>query len=712
MIIYVDSLAAVGGDGSKNSPFKSVSEAQMKMREMKKANALPEGGISVSVASGEYILPQGLLFTEEDSGTESCPITYFSEEKHGALLSGGLKLDFKDFEPLSAEEKSRLYDKSASDKVLKVDLKKYGITSADIGKLYSNGSHVTVSCYDDAEGDGECELFFNGARMTLARYPNDDYLYIEKILDEGEKCNVRNPRGGTFTFGDDVKSHVSSWKDDGDLWTFGYFKYDWEDSTIRIKSLDSENKTVTLEHNCMFGMKDRARYYFFNIFEEIDSEGEYYIDRQNCVLYFYPPIGFESAEIVMTVSTKSVISVEGASYLTFKDFAIAYTRNDGIKINGGYDIYGSWGSRMRPRIKTEIDGHDITIDGCKIYAVRESAVYAHGQNITVKNCEVFNIGTNGIYISGGNRKTLEKSGNLIYNNLIHDWSQYVFTYCGAIGFQGCGTVISHNELYNCTHFAIFYLGNDHVVEYNNIHDVCLDTDDCAAIYSGRSYADRGTVLRYNYIHDVGKEPGEDRVGVNAEGIYFDDNMSGQTVYGNILANITGKAFHFGGGRELVCKNNLIYNCDICIWHDVRGFDGTFNNGWYGQFLKHESSWELIRLNLVPYKDETWSKAYPLLSKIKLDADTVSQDDPDLVVNPSYSVIKTNVVYRGKRSSREEINDRVRKFSEVEEPVFLENIEEDFPNHAEFDFTMSKNSKIKKVLPEFEEIPFDKIGRIK
>ena len=43
---------------------------------------------------------------------------------------------------------------------------------------------------------------------------------------------------------------------------------------------------------------------------------------------------------------------------------------------------------------------------------------------------------------------------------------------------------------------------------------------------------------------------------------------------------------------------------------------------------------------------------------------------------------------------------------------LNNIGEDFPNWEKGDFTMSANSKIKSLLPEFEEIQFDKIGRIK
>ncbi len=716
MIIYVNALASGNGNGSCEFPFRTIEEAQLRIREIKNTEGLPDGGITVSVAAGEYRYAYGLCFTQEDSGTESCPITYLSEKKHGALLNGGVHLKFSDFEPLSADEKSKLYDPSASEKVLKLDLKKYGVTTDDIGKLYSNGSHVTADMYPDGTGDGETELFVNGSRMTLARYPNEDYLHTGTVIDEGgvshdlfskkENCSMR---GGTFLFDSETAKHVVSWHDVRDIWTFGYFKYNWEDSTIRVSNLNTEENSLTLEHHCMFGIKENARYYFFNVFEELDAEGEYYIDRENCILYFYPPKGCEASDIFITLSTNSILTINGASFVTFKDFAIAYTRNDAVKINGGFDKYNTWSNRIRPRLENAVDGKNITVDGCKIFAVRESAVFGHGENITIKNCEIFNIGTNGIYLSGGNRATLEKSGNMIYNNLIRDWSQYVFTYCAAVGIQGCGTTVSHNEMYNCPHFAVLYLGNDHVIEYNKIHHVCLDTDDCAAIYSGRSYSDVGTVIRYNYIHDVGQEPGDDGVGVNAEGIYFDDNMSGQIAYGNILADISGRAFLLGGGRDIVCQNNVIVNCRISIHYDIRGYDGVFENGWYGNFLKRENPRELVRLSYVPYREKLWSEKYPHLAQLKIDPDTCSNDDPDLIVNPSYSTVKNNIVYTGKRACDVDIHDRVRAFSSVEEPVFLDNIEEDFPGFSNGDFTMSKDSKIRKILSDFDEIPFDKIG---
>ena len=107
-VIYVDPTAGDGGDGSDAAPFKSISEAQAKIREMKSGEGLPAGGITVLLASGEYSAMDTVTFTAEDSGTEACPITYMSAEKHGAVFTGGISLNAADFSPISDEEKAKL----------------------------------------------------------------------------------------------------------------------------------------------------------------------------------------------------------------------------------------------------------------------------------------------------------------------------------------------------------------------------------------------------------------------------------------------------------------------------------------------------------------------------------------------------------------------------------------------------------------------------
>lgn len=166
-------------------------------------------------------------------------------------------------------------------------------------------------------------------------------------------------------------------------------------------------------------------------------------------------------------------------------------------------------------------------------------------------------------LTGGDRETLTSSENVVTNNLIYDWSQVYRTYQAAVNLNGVGTVCSHNEIYNSPHEAITYSGNNHVIEYNVIHDVVLESSDAGAIYAGRSWSYYGNVIRYNCIYNIGSE------NFTPSGIYFDDALSGQEAYGNLLINIPGCAFLLGGGRDLKIENNLIINAATPIYYDDR-----------------------------------------------------------------------------------------------------------------------------------------------
>ena len=162
-------------------------------------------------------------------------------------------------------------------------------------------------------------------------------------------------------------------------------------------------------------------------------------------------------------------------------------------------------------------------------------------------------------INGGDSWNLISSENVVYNNYIHDWARVEATYRSGISIGGCGNLVSHNEICNSPHQAIGWGGPNHIFEYNEIYNVLTETADCGVFYGGRNYISHGCIIRYNYIHDIGFE-GID----NAFGIYFDDGMTGQTAYGNIIMNVTGRGFLIGGGRDNRVYNNIIINVIVTI----------------------------------------------------------------------------------------------------------------------------------------------------
>ncbi|SFC58937.1 Right handed beta helix region [Parapedobacter composti] len=110
--------------------------------------------------------------------------------------------------------------------------------------------------------------------------------------------------------------------------------------------------------------------------------------------------------------------------------------------------------------------------------------------------------------------------------------------------------------------AILMNGNDHVLEYNYIHDVAKEVNDLGAIYYGRDPSERGIVVRYNVIADIPHR-------FLTAGIYHDDGACGLTAYSNILVNAGQRAVLMGGGSDNKYYNNLFIGSEAGIFIDDR-----------------------------------------------------------------------------------------------------------------------------------------------
>ena len=689
MTLYVDCNVETSGDGSEAAPYKTVAEAQAKIAELKASEAgLPAGGIRVLIASGTYA---PLTVGEANNGTESSPIYYVAEEERGAIFTDATILNGSDFESISAEEKARL-DQSIADKVLKVDLKKYGLTESDWGRIYTLGTYHLASRYEGATGNAAADLYFNNQRMTLARYPNEGWLKTGTILDAGS--NKDTPAdyldGATFAISDEFAERAAKWQTLDEVWTYGYFMYEWADCSNPIAAIDPANKTLTLGHGTFYGIVENKRYYAFNIFEELDVPGEYYIDRDNGILYFYPPADMEDSYIAMSCSFANPIS-GGGQYVNFIGLTACITRGNNIGVSGDH----------------------ITFDHCFIYG-GNNGFWSTGTDFTIQNCEVSDISAIAISLSGGDVATLTKSNNVIYNNYVHDFQKVTKTGYAGITIRGCGTLVSHNEISNAAFSAINWTGPYHTIEYNEIHDVCQESSDNGACYSGRSFTSYGTVFRYNYIHDLG-DPDLTEDGGFVIGIYWDDGMSGQTAYGNIIENVLGWGFSVGGGRDNKVYNNIIINCSqYGLFYDSRARDGSFggDNEWFGPMSTKQYMYD--ELISICYGD-AWKEAYPHLSELLLDPTEENKDNPMLVLNPSNSYIANNILYRveGNDWDRGDFvcTEYVQKFSEVHDNYVIWGYD-DFPAAENSGWYLKENSKLMELLPDFEPIPFDDMGRLK
>ena len=332
-----------------------------------------------------------------------------------------------------------------------------------------------------------------------------------------------------------------------DIWIHGYWAYDWANSYERIASIDVENRRIHTEPpHGLHGFRPQQRIFFLNILEELDRPGEYFVDRANGILYLWPPKPLARAEVMISLLEEPLLFFKGARHIVLRDVELTATRGRAVTIEGG---------------------RDCMIAGCRISNTGNYGVWIDGgTDHGVQNCDIWNNGDGGVSLAGGDRKTLTPCRHYVHNCHFHHQARWSRCYVPAVNLEGVGTRVSNNLIHDHPHCAILFWGNGHLIEYNEIHNVCYETGDVGAIYTGRDWTYRDNILRYNYMHDIhGPGNGEALV------FYLDDCVSGITVYGNLVVN-TQAAVGLGGGRDCLIENNVFVDTHPAIGIDARGLD--------------------------------------------------------------------------------------------------------------------------------------------
>ncbi len=688
---YVSTKGDDSNSGTKDAPFLTIEKAVEAVRNTDKSG---RKGITVCIEAGEYRV-SSLEFTKEDSGTAECPITYCAYNGE-VILNGGVTLYSEHLMSVNSyPEIAQRLNPDVRKNVAVVDLTKepYSLTKDDWGKIYAIGSYHTAESYDgDYTGELYCELFIDDQRQTLARYPDNDFLYTEEVVKTGlgkesdgaltlveNWDKIRNPESDVYRVNPQLAKRIAGWETLNDVWMFGYWKYDWADASSPVGRFNAETGEISPKFVSLYGTKTDAPYYFFNVHEELTNEGEWYLDRENGLLCLWKPENIEEAQIDLSLSLSPVINAE-ADHLTFDGITVKGTRSDGITIKGNNN----------------------TVQNCLIKNVAGNALVMNGNNNLAYNNEITHTGKGGIILDGGDTETLTPGNSKADNNYIHDWSEIYQTYQPAVTLLGVGNICSHNEMANSPHEAITYKGNNHIVEYNNIHDVCLLSDDAGAIYSGRSWVWYGNVIRYNCICNVGS--GEHK----PDGIYLDDALSGQQVYGNLLINIPRNSIHIGGGRDNVVENNIIVNSgENAIYFDERARDGALNKGWFTHaHIGSGDMWDALYDS--PWQSEIWQNAFP---EYKAMTDDVSESDTEEYIPNPASTVKGNLIFNKYKEIGDIYNSAYRFSNISDNGVYsLNKTEEIFADIDSGNYNIRDIDELRKSIPDFQSIPLDKIGR--
>jgi hypothetical protein len=579
-----------------DGPFATLAGARDALRLMK-GKGLLSGGATVTVREGTYTLDDTFVLTAEDSGTASGPIIWRAYRNETVSLSGGRSIAH--FSPVSDPAVIARLGRAARGHVLVTDLKSQGI--ADYGEIVPHGGPPL-------------ELFVNGRRMTVARFPNEGWLRVADVPQSGDSLYNKGLEREKRYDGVPAGRHYgriayegrepSRWAPSEDIFVHGYWTFDWSDSYQRIQSIDTAGREITLRapHH-WYGYTKNQRFYFHNILEELDSPGEWYLDRSRGLLYVWPPASIKEADV--SILEKPIIALENCSWTRIEGITFLYGRGKGIRIR---------------------EGHENTVKGCLFLNLGgEAATIEGGVHHGIVSCTIHDVGLGGITLKGGDRKTLAPGRHYAENNHIHDYSTWLRTGQYAVVMEGVGQRVTHNLIHDSPFEGVAIRGNDHMVEYNEFHHLMKETGDAGAIHTGRDWTWQGNVIRYNYFHDL-RGPGLH--GVMA--VYLDDWASGFTVTGNLFYR-AGRATMIGGGRDNRVENNIYVECSPSLHVDARGL------GWASYYFDGTTKELFMKMDDMNYSRPPYSTRYPGLLQM--------EDGTPAV--PKYNTIARNISYGGR-----------------------------------------------------------------
>ena len=579
-------------------PLASPAAARDALRALQATAPLREGAV-IRLDPGVYELSASLELTAADSGTATAPIRWEAAPGGAVILNGGHVIRHAR-SPANDPLVARL-PAAVRDRVLVIDLAAEGVP--DLGQIAQRGNPGL-------------ELFHRGRRMPLARFPNDGWLLIADVPQTGEKRFNEGlarekrfdgvPAGrhyGRITVDTD---RPAAWARTDEIYVHGYWTWDWNDSYQRVQAFDLAKRELTLaEPHHHYGYTRNQRYRFLNVPEEVDEPGEWCFDRAARRLYFLPPEPVRPGDLSVSVLETPVIHLNGAAHVEITGLTIESARGTGILVSGG---------------------ESVTVAGCTLRNLGgEAVVLEGGRAHTVQSCDLAELANGAIRVTGGDRAKLTPSGHRVLNNHIHHFSQWLRTGQYGVMIDGVGHLVANNLIHDAPFEAMYLRGNDHVIEYNEIHRVCLETGDAGGIHTGRDYTWQGNVIRYNYWHHL-KGPGLH--GVTA--VYLDDFSSGFTVHGNVFYR-AGRGVQIGGGRDNAVTNNLFIECEPALHLDARGL------GWASNYFNGDYPWLFDRFKERGGDQSPYIDRYPKLR-------TLLQDQPAV---PKGNVVTHNVSWGGR-----------------------------------------------------------------
>ncbi|MCX6953730.1 MAG: PDZ domain-containing protein [Verrucomicrobia bacterium] len=340
-------VAPTGDDanpGTLARPFASLPRAQAAVRQ--------KSG-PVYLRGGTHYLAQPLVFTAADSGSPAAPVVFQAYADEQPVISGGVRLASLAWRPF-----------------------RDGILQASVPADLATE-----------------EIFVNGVRQILARYPNFD---AAAQYFDGFSADAIAPE------------RAARWADP----TGGYFHAMhpalWGDFTWRITGKDAQNK-VALEggwQNNRGGAVHQKIRFVENIFEELDAPGEWFLDAKTHTLYFHPPVGLDLATATIEATRlRSLVEFRGTAekpvrFITLRGLTFRHAARTVMDTREPL-LRTDWAIYRGGAIFFE-GAEDCALEDSFIDQVGGNAVFVNHYNrrIAVRGCQIAKAGASGVSFVG------------------------------------------------------------------------------------------------------------------------------------------------------------------------------------------------------------------------------------------------------------------------------------------------------------------------
>ena len=493
-----------------DGPFATISRARNAVRRIKAKRPLTKP-VTVMIRGGTYFLGDTLIFTQQDSGTKNCPITYTAYPGEKPILSGGRKI-------------------------------------AGPWKTYKD--KILVCTVRQVKDDKWIfrQLFVDGKRQRRSRIPNTGFYKMEKPIDR----IAFKYKEGSF----------EKWRNLNDVEVI--VCHSWNESRLLISELDQQQRIVRFvdakaRHPINWSGATLNQYYIENVLEGLDEPGEWYLDKHTGKLYYWPNKKIQDLEVIAPVLNQLMRFQGNAGkneYVQHVEIrGLTFSDADWILPENGYPDCGDVGDIVKPSA--------ITLDGVRYCTFKDNlvknvgtyAIEVNGYGNRIVGNEIYDVGSGGII-----SRNFNDEHNVISYNHIHHCGVVYHSAVGVNIDDGGGTV-AHNLIHDMPHSGIYTrhwstktqpLGRRNqeqglVIEYNEIYNCSQILDDTAGIF----VRDSDIIIRNNLIHDVycqGRCPGW--------GIYLGCETRNTRLENNIVYRTTESVHVWYKDRNITLENNI------------------------------------------------------------------------------------------------------------------------------------------------------------